>query len=165
MPCTNRNEGGERSEGNEALQLHRVLRGQPADQMSLREAEKPSSGRGMRILWQHKHCTESTCCLMGMDNQSITQHTEQPQGSNPHQENPSSCHHPQRHGESSQKDFMELNQAWPDTTLINHWVSSLRDRIKPKKKMGFFDCLVWGYAFLLPFQYLWSNFSYSIRLS
>lgn len=149
------------------LQLHRVLRGQLAD------PNESQWRREAKLL--EEWCTSSgtstpqkALASSADENGQAEHHSahwEQPHGTNHHQENPSSCHHAQRHGESLQKDFMQLNKTWPDAALINHWMSAPRGRTKPKKKMGFFDCLVGGYSFLLPSHYLWSNFSYNTSLS
>lgn len=137
-------------------------------QMNLREGEKPSCCRSdAHPLAQELHRKHLLPVLPDENGQAEhhSAHWEQPHGTNHHQENPSSCHHAQRHGESLQKDFMQLNKTWPDAALINHWMSAPRGRTKPRKKMGFFDCLVGGYSFLLPSHYLWSNFSYNTSLS
>lgn len=67
-------------------------------------------------------------------------------------------------GESAERFYVaKQNVAWRN---INQPLNVItKGKNKTKEKMGFFDCLVWGYSFLLPLQYLWSNFSYNIRLS
>lgn len=117
MSCTNGYEGRGRLEGNEASPVAQSVHAQGTAlqiQMDLNEGEKPSCWKSDAHPLAQETLHRKHLLLMLPDENGESEHhsahREQPHGTNHHQENPSSCHHPQRHGESLQKDFFVAKQ-------------------------------------------------------